>query len=76
MAVYAQLTPAGGLSDFGAIVLGSIFLIGLIITVLGIRRAIQSTEGTALPVWILLIIIFAPVGGIIALLALKPRIER
>ena len=68
-----NLTPVGGLSDFGALVLGVLFLISLAFTVFGIRRATRTTTGSALPLWILLIVLFMPVGGLIALIVLKPK---
>ncbi len=68
-----NITPAGGLTDLGALVLAAIFLICLIITILGIRRAIKRTDGAALPIWILLIILFMPLGGVLALIAIKEK---
>lgn len=73
--IISSLNPEGGLTVLGGIIPGVIALFCLIITLLTIMRAIKHTEGTALPVWILLIIFVMPLGGIIALVAIKPKVE-
>lgn len=61
-----NLTPPGGLTDFGAIILGSILLATLILTVAALRRAFKAGEA----IWYLLIFFLPPLGSIVTLFAL------
>ena len=67
-----NLTPPGGLTDFGAIVLGSIILATLVLTVAALRRAIKAREA----IWYLLIIFLPPLGSVVTLFALDRSGDR
>ena len=61
-----NVTPPGGMTDLGAIILGLILLATVILTVSALRRAIKARES----IWLLLIVFLPPLGSILTLFAL------
>lgn len=56
---------------FGGIPEGITFILWLIVNILATMKTIQSTEGTAVPVWLAFIWLVPCLGGLLALIAIK-----
>ena len=63
------------MTDLGAIVLGLLILIQIILLVFAIRKVLKHSPASAMPVWIMVILLFPILGAIISLVAIKPSSE-
>lgn len=67
-----NLTPPGGMTGIGAILLGGIIVATLVVTIVAIRRALKAQEA----IWYLIILLLPPLGSIIAIVALDSEGRR
>ncbi len=66
-----MITPVHLGFIFGGIPEGFAFILWLIVNILATMKTIQSTEGTAVPVWLAFIWLVPCLGGVLALVAIK-----
>ena len=67
-----NLTPPGGMSDIGALVVGINILVTVIVTIIALRRAIKAGEA----VWYLLIFLIPLVGAVLTIVTLDKSGKR